>query len=52
MKFSSLNFIRKTWILVSGMGYMDWEAVLVGDVGGFGTMNWGGGGGLLKNGPN
>lgn len=52
MKFSSLNLTRKTWILVSRMGYMDWGVVLVGDVGGLGTVNWGGGGRLLGNGPN
>jgi hypothetical protein len=34
MKFSLLNLIRKVWTLVSGMGYMDWGIVLVGDGGG------------------
>ena len=30
MKFSSLNLVRKTWILFSGVGYMNWGFVLVG----------------------
>ena len=51
-RFNSLNLTRTTWILVFGMGYMDWGVVLVGDVGGLGTVNWGGGGRLLGNGPN
>ena len=34
IKFSSLNLIRKSWVLVSGMGYMNWGIVLVSDVGG------------------
>jgi hypothetical protein len=42
MKFSLLNLIRKVWTLVSGMGYMDWGIVLVGDGGGLWIAHWGG----------
>ena len=42
MKFTSLNLVRKAWILVSGMGYMTWMVVLIGDVGDLRRANWGG----------
>lgn len=39
-KFNSLNLVRKTWIFVSGMGYVNWRVVLVGNVGGLWIANW------------
>ena len=36
MKFSSLNSVRKFWILVSNMGYMNW---VVGDARGLRIAN-------------
>ena len=44
IKFCSLNFVRKSWILVFDMRYMNWGGGrgAVGDVGGLHTANWGG----------
>ena len=42
IKFNSFNLVKKAWIVVSDMGYMNWGVVLVGDARGLRIANYSG----------
>ena len=35
LRFNSTNLVRKAWILVFSIGYVNWGIVFVGGIGGF-----------------
>ena len=35
LRFNSPNLVRKAWILVFSIGYVNWGIVFVGGIGGF-----------------